>query len=152
MRMLVPREWTRLTRQSFQQSAGSVTDRNGAPDPKDVSSVVKRRHGLTRCRYKGFVGMNRWIGAIVFDRLASRQIDYIAPSGRSVTVEFPCIPHLGLWSKPGAGFICIEPWQGYASPVDFAGELSKRACSRLPRVRRQNSQRDSAAHNLSGRF
>ena len=25
-------------------------------------SVVKRRHGLARCRYKGFVGMNRWVG------------------------------------------------------------------------------------------
>src|SRR5271165_6366181 len=54
-------------------------------------------------------------GAIIFDQLASRRIDYVAPSGRSVTVEFPCMPHLGLWSKPGAGFICIEPWQGYAA-------------------------------------
>jgi transposase, IS5 family len=25
-------------------------------------SVVKRRHGLRRCRYKGFAGMNRWVG------------------------------------------------------------------------------------------
>ncbi len=25
-------------------------------------SVVKRRHGLNRCRYKGYVGMNRWVG------------------------------------------------------------------------------------------
>jgi len=25
-------------------------------------SVVKRRHGLRRCRYKGYVGMNRWVG------------------------------------------------------------------------------------------
>jgi IS5 family transposase len=25
-------------------------------------SVVKRRHGLTRCRYKGFSGMQRWVG------------------------------------------------------------------------------------------
>jgi IS5 family transposase len=25
-------------------------------------SVVKRRHGLTRCHYKGFIGMNRWVG------------------------------------------------------------------------------------------
>jgi IS5 family transposase len=25
-------------------------------------SVVKRRHGLDRCRYKGHVGMNRWVG------------------------------------------------------------------------------------------
>jgi galactose mutarotase-like enzyme len=65
-------------------------------------------------------------GAIIFDQLSSRRIDYIAPSGRSVTIEFPRMPHLGLWSRPGAGFICIEPWQGYAAPVDFAGELSTR--------------------------
>jgi transposase, IS5 family len=25
-------------------------------------SVVKRRHGLDRCRYKGFIGMKRWVG------------------------------------------------------------------------------------------
>ena len=25
-------------------------------------SVVKRRNGLDRCRYKGYVGMNRWVG------------------------------------------------------------------------------------------
>jgi IS5 family transposase len=24
--------------------------------------VVKRRHGPRRCRYKGYVGMNRWVG------------------------------------------------------------------------------------------
>jgi galactose mutarotase-like enzyme len=65
-------------------------------------------------------------GAIIFDQLTSRRIDYIAPSGQSVTVEFPSMPHLGLWSRPGvgAGFICIEPWQGYAAPIDFTGELS----------------------------
>lgn len=25
-------------------------------------SVLKRRHGLTRCRYRGFAGMQRWVG------------------------------------------------------------------------------------------
>ena len=25
-------------------------------------SVLKRRHGLQRSRYKGFCGMNRWVG------------------------------------------------------------------------------------------
>jgi transposase, IS5 family len=25
-------------------------------------STVKRRHGLDRCRYKGYIGMNRWVG------------------------------------------------------------------------------------------
>lgn len=25
-------------------------------------SVLKRRHGLNRCRYRGFEGMQRWVG------------------------------------------------------------------------------------------
>ena len=25
-------------------------------------SVIKRRHGLSRCRYKGEAGMKRWVG------------------------------------------------------------------------------------------
>ena len=33
-------------------------------------SVVKRRHGLDRCRYKGYVGMNRWVGlGVIADNL-----------------------------------------------------------------------------------
>ena len=33
-------------------------------------SVVKRRHGLNRCRYKGFVGMGRWVGlGVIADNL-----------------------------------------------------------------------------------
>jgi transposase, IS5 family len=35
-------------------------------------SVVKRRHGLRRCRYKGYVGMNRWVGlGIIADNLVN---------------------------------------------------------------------------------
>ena len=30
---------------------------------------------------------------------------------------------LGLWQKPGAAFLCIEPWQGHSDPVGFAGGL-----------------------------
>jgi hypothetical protein len=78
-------------------------------------------------------------GAIIFDQLTSRRIDYIAPSGRSVTVEFPSMPHFGLWSRPGAGFICIEPRQGYAAPINFAGELSTKEgmISLAPRFNRK---------------
>jgi IS5 family transposase len=33
-------------------------------------SVLKRRHGLRRCLYKGDVGMNRWVGlGVVADNL-----------------------------------------------------------------------------------
>ena len=35
-------------------------------------SVVKRRHGLDRCRYEGYVGMNRWVGlGIIADNLVN---------------------------------------------------------------------------------
>jgi galactose mutarotase-like enzyme len=62
--------------------------------------------------------------ALVFDRLASRRATYVARGGASVALSFPDMPHLGVWSKPGAGFVCIEPWQGFASPEDFDGEFA----------------------------
>jgi galactose mutarotase-like enzyme len=65
-------------------------------------------------------------GALIFDRHASRKVHYGVPGGRSITVGFPDMPHLGIWTKPGAGFVCIEPWQGYASPVDFEGGFAEK--------------------------
>lgn len=62
--------------------------------------------------------------ALVFDLLRSRSVEYGARGGASLRVDFPDMPHLGIWTKPGAGFICIEPWQGYADPQDFAGDFS----------------------------
>jgi transposase, IS5 family len=35
-------------------------------------SVVKRRHGLDRCRYKGFIGMQRWVGlGVIADNIVN---------------------------------------------------------------------------------
>jgi len=62
--------------------------------------------------------------ALVFDQLRSRSVEYGAPGGGSLRVDFPNMPHLGIWTKPGAGFICIEPWQGHADPEDFQGEMA----------------------------
>ena len=62
--------------------------------------------------------------ALVFDRPASRRVVYGAPGAPAIAVSFPAMPHLGIWSKGGgAGFVCIEPWQGYADPVGFTGTL-----------------------------
>ncbi|WP_243372056.1 aldose 1-epimerase family protein [Microvirga solisilvae] len=63
-------------------------------------------------------------GALVWSELASRKVRYGVPGHRSITVSFPHMPHLGVWTKPGAGYVCIEPWQGYADPVGFKGELA----------------------------
>jgi galactose mutarotase-like enzyme len=65
--------------------------------------------------------------AIIFDRLASRKLTYGAPGGPAVELDFPDFPDLGIWAKPGrTPFLCLEPWQGMASPLGFAGEFSKK--------------------------
>jgi galactose mutarotase-like enzyme len=64
--------------------------------------------------------------AIVFDRVASRGLVYRS-SDTSVRpqlrVEYPDSPYLAIWSRPGAPFVAIEPWQGLPSPVGYTGEL-----------------------------
>jgi galactose mutarotase-like enzyme len=46
-----------------------------------------------------------------------------AAQGGGIDFAFASASHLGVWSKPGAPFLCIEPWRGVADPAGFAGEL-----------------------------
>lgn len=65
-------------------------------------------------------------GAIIFDALHSRSLIYGTREVPQLKVKFPNMPHLGIWSKPGAPFVCIEPWYGYAAPIGFCGELQEK--------------------------
>lgn len=62
--------------------------------------------------------------ALIFDRLRSRTLRYGAPGAGELEIAFEDLPHLGVWTKPGAPYLCIEPWQGLADPQGFAGELA----------------------------
>lgn len=62
--------------------------------------------------------------ALIFDRLTSRGLVYGAPGQRGLLVDFADMPELGIWQKPGADYICIEPWAGIADPEGFTGELA----------------------------
>jgi galactose mutarotase-like enzyme len=63
--------------------------------------------------------------ALILDRLASSSVRYGADRGPSLEVSWHGFRELGIWSKPGgAGFLCIEPWRGFASPADFDGEFA----------------------------
>lgn len=61
--------------------------------------------------------------ALVFDRLRSRRVRFEGPAVPALDLQWEGFPHLGVWSKPGAEFLCIEPWHGLASPSDFEGEF-----------------------------
>lgn len=58
--------------------------------------------------------------ALVFKNLKSRQVTIKSDKHeQTLSVEFPHYNYLGIWAKPGADFVCIEPWLGCA---DAAGE------------------------------
>ena len=44
-------------------------------------------------------------------------------SPRRLTVEFAGFPHLGIWAKPAAPFVCIEPWFGHTDPEQPYGDI-----------------------------
>jgi len=64
--------------------------------------------------------------ALILDRVRSRSLVYEAPGAAPVEIDFRGMPYLGLWSKPGAAFLCIEPWQGHSDPAGFEGTLEEK--------------------------
>jgi galactose mutarotase-like enzyme len=63
--------------------------------------------------------------AIILDAVASRSVRYEGEQGPAIEFAWDGFRELGVWSKPdGAPFLCIEPWRGFASPVDFDGEFA----------------------------
>ena len=41
-----------------------------------------------------------------------------------LSVDFPDFPHLGIWAKPNAPYVCIEPWQGYVDPATHNQDIT----------------------------
>lgn len=56
--------------------------------------------------------------ALILDRLEGQSLRY-----GPLEIAYPDARWLGIWSKPGAPFICIEPWQGVADPAGYEGDF-----------------------------
>ena len=82
------------------------------PHPTPVSN---RRLGLADSLFQNDV--------IIFDAIRSRSLIYGADQGPRLRINYPAMPYLGVWTKPGARFICIEPWHGVADPEGFSGNF-----------------------------
>jgi galactose mutarotase-like enzyme len=61
--------------------------------------------------------------ALVWAGVRSQSVTYGAPEGPQLEIAFPDTPDLGIWTKPGSRFLCIEPWHGHADPAGFAGDF-----------------------------
>lgn len=64
--------------------------------------------------------------ALVFPEGAGDGLTYAAEGGPALTFRFENLPNLALWTKPGAPFLCIEPWHGTAAEHGGSRELKDR--------------------------
>ena len=63
--------------------------------------------------------------ALVFKDLKSRKVSLNSRSkGNILTVHFEGFPFLGLWAKPNANYVCIEPWLGIADNENTNQQLT----------------------------
>lgn len=65
--------------------------------------------------------------ALIFD---DGQIPYAGlalPDGTPyVVISCEGFPNFGIWSKPGAPYVCLEPWCGRTDNTGFQGELAQK--------------------------
>ena len=65
--------------------------------------------------------------ALIFKDLKSTFITLKNKKGdHSIKVNFKGFPYLGIWSKAGAPFVCIEPWYGIADKKNFEGDFKEK--------------------------
>ncbi|HVW95214.1 MAG TPA: aldose 1-epimerase family protein [Mucilaginibacter sp.] len=65
--------------------------------------------------------------ALVFKNLQSREVTIKSDRhDKSLSVEFPHFNYLGVWAKPGADFVCIEPWLGCADTAGKQADISQK--------------------------
>lgn len=64
--------------------------------------------------------------ALIFNPPCSQAARYEVPGGPGLDVSWEGFTTLGIWSRRGGDFLCIEPWLGYASPVGFDDEFAKK--------------------------
>ena len=64
--------------------------------------------------------------ALVFRELESNEITLQHNNEFILKMIFEGFPYLGIWTKPNAPFLCIEPWCGLADNVNHNGNIEEK--------------------------
>jgi galactose mutarotase-like enzyme len=64
--------------------------------------------------------------ALVFKQLKSNEVVLKHLDKNILKVNFDHFPYLGIWTKPNAPFLCLEPWCGLADSIDHNGNLEEK--------------------------
>jgi galactose mutarotase-like enzyme len=85
---------------------------------RHATPVANRRLELADALFKQDV--------LIFDQIKSRSVSYGGTQGPRLRIGFPDAAYLGVWTKPGAPFVCIEPWHGITDPEGFSGDFTQK--------------------------
>ena len=61
--------------------------------------------------------------ALVFKHMKSNELTLSKKNKPVLSVQLEGFPYLGIWTKPNAPFLCIEPWCGLADNVNHNGNI-----------------------------
>ncbi len=65
--------------------------------------------------------------ALIFSNLKSSSMTLKSNAhNHRVTVTFGGAPYLGIWAKPGASYVCIEPWFGVNDSQNKVNDFSEK--------------------------
>ena len=65
--------------------------------------------------------------ALFFSEPSSTSAKIISKTGHEILkMEFGNVPFVGLWAKPGASFVCIEPWHGICDNPSVSGKIEEK--------------------------
>jgi len=86
------------------------------------TTIVAENTKVLPLKYEYFA-----VDALVFRSLKSKGVTLRSTQhDRTIRVDFPDEPFLLLWTKPGAPYICIEPWCNGPDFVDAPKEIDQK--------------------------
>jgi galactose mutarotase-like enzyme len=64
--------------------------------------------------------------ALIFKSLQSNYLTILEKANPILRVQYDDFPHLGIWTKKNAPFLCIEPWFGYSDSIESSGNIMEK--------------------------
>ena len=67
-------------------------------------------------------------GVWIFEHAQLQKVGLALPD-KTPYIEINCegFPYVGIWTKPGAPFVCLEPWYGRTDDAGFKGNIQEKS-------------------------
>ncbi|PRP66552.1 aldose 1-epimerase family protein [Nonlabens agnitus] len=107
------------------------------PTSQDLRAQTLGASGLLSNEFRTFELKNATLPLSnhLFDRdaliLSNIDFEWVrfreSDKNKGLIVRFEGFPHLALWSKPGADYVCIEPWLGLPDSEDESLDIAQKS-------------------------